>query len=87
MVLWYGGSIISAISKEKRSLSWKRYQDNAISDIQYKKWKKGEIYDDGMASIEGRLWPSNHEGKYLLCTDYDNKKRIEQFLLHCFPES
>lgn len=45
---WYydiGGNLIPAITKEKRSCisSWKQYQDNAISDIQYENWKK-EIY-------------------------------------------
>ena len=52
-----GANVIPANTREKTvSVSWKEYQNNAISDEQHNKWKVGRAFDNGMAVIAGKIW-------------------------------
>ncbi|MER5174413.1 MAG: bifunctional DNA primase/polymerase [Candidatus Nitrosocosmicus sp.] len=87
---WYyniGCNVIPADSKNKEThVPWGKWQNDPISDDQYKEWKNKGAFNNGMAVIAGRLCREPYKNKHIVCIDCDNKKGIDEFLNYCFPE-
>ncbi len=75
-----GYNIIPVNSMKKPLVIWKEWQNKAIPEEVFKKWKSDGLFKTGFAIITGRFWRGPYEGKYLVCIDIDNKKGIEEFL-------
>ena len=76
-----GVNVIPANTREKTvGVSWKEYQNNAISEEQHDKWKQEHAFDNGMAVIAGKIWhDSMRKQLYLILVDLDNQKAINEF--------
>jgi len=88
---WYnniGCNVIPANSRIKKTTlpSWKEWQNNPTLGEKYREWKKTGAFNKGVAVIAGTLWRGPYKDKYLVCIDCDNKRGIEELILHCFPE-
>jgi Bifunctional DNA primase/polymerase, N-terminal len=83
-----GVNVMPVDSKNKRPLisSWKGWQNNPIVDEQHEQCKKDGSYKNGIAVIAGKIWRGLHKDKYLVVLDLDNKKGIDEFINHCFPD-
>ncbi len=83
---WYyeiGINCIPFDSKnETTQITWSTWQGQPLPDGIYQTWKKTGLFDKGVAVIAGKIWSGKYEGKYLACIDIDNKKGIQEFLLH-----
>lgn len=75
-----GFNIIPVNSIKKPLVTWKEWQDKAIPENVFEKWKRDGLFKTGFAIITGRLWRGPYEGKHLGCIDIDNKKGIDEFL-------
>jgi hypothetical protein len=87
--LWYGLglNVIPIYSKSKQCMgTWKEWQDRAIPEELYEKWKKNEFANNNCAIITGEIRRGPHKGKYFVCIDFDNKPGIDEFL-SCFGET
>jgi hypothetical protein len=84
-----GCNVIPADSKNKKTSlpSWTEWQNNSITGNQYEAWKNTNAFNNGIAVIAGKLWRGLYKDKYLVCIDCDNKKGIDEFLSHCFPDT
>jgi hypothetical protein len=83
-----GVNVIPAVSNTKMPnlASWKEWQSNPVPEDQYNRWKKGGLYNQGMAVITGKILRGPYKGKHLACVDCDNQAGIDEFLRHCFPD-
>ncbi len=75
-----GFNVIPVNSMKKPLVTWKEWQNKAIPEKVFQKWKTDGLFNTGFAIITGRFWRGPYEGKYLVCIDIDNKKGIEEFL-------
>jgi Bifunctional DNA primase/polymerase, N-terminal len=75
-----GFNIIPVNSQKKPLVTWKEWQNKAIPEEVFEKWKNDGLFRTGFAIITGSIWRGPYEGKYLVCIDIDNKKGIEEFL-------
>jgi hypothetical protein len=75
-----GFNVIPVNSMKKPLVTWKEWQNKAISKEVFEKWKRDGLFKMAYAIITGILWRGPYKGKYLICIDIDNKKGIEEFL-------
>lgn len=76
-----GVNIIPADSVSKTpKVKWTEWQDKPIPSEEYERWKSSGAFNDGCAIYMGLIWRGEHEGKYLVCIDIDNKKGIKVVL-------
>ncbi|HEY6534672.1 MAG TPA: bifunctional DNA primase/polymerase [Candidatus Nitrosocosmicus sp.] len=81
-----GANVIPVDSENKRTFfKWKDYQNAPISDKQHELKKKSGDYNNGIAALAGKVWRGIHTDKHLVVIDLDNKKGIDEFIEHCFP--
>ena len=82
--LWYdylGLNVIPIYFKGKQCMvPWKEWQDKAIPEELYEKWKKNEFVNNNCAIITGKIHRGPHKGKYFVCIDLDNRVGIDEFL-------
>ena len=83
---WYhilGVNCIPFNSKDKVTYEqWSKWQDQPVPVERYENWKKDGSFDKGIAIICGKIWRGAYKDKYLACIDIDDKKGIEEFLIH-----
>ena len=76
-----GLNVIPIYSKGKQCMvTWKEWQDKAIPNELYEKWKRNEFVNNNCAIITGKIHRGPHNGKYFVCIDFDNKPGIDEFL-------
>ena len=85
---WYyeiGINPIGVISKNKNDsekgfakTGWKKYQTEELDEETFKQWKDQGVYDDGIAVIGGYVWRGKFKGYYLVMTDEDNQRGIDE---------
>ena len=86
---WYydiGMNPLPVISKNKnhpekgfvRLDTWKKYQNEELDEETFKKWKEQGLYDEGIAIIGGYVWRGKFKGFYLIMTDQDNQRGIDE---------
>lgn len=83
---WYyyiGVNCLPFDSKNKVTYEqWRKWQVQPVPIEIYQDWKNKGSFDKGIAIICGKIWRGEYKDKYLACIDIDNKKGIEEFLLH-----
>ena len=85
---WYydiGGTPIPVISKNKNNpekgfakVKWTKYQTEELDEETFKQWKEQGLYDEGIAIIGGYVWRGKFKGFYLIMTDQDNQRGIDE---------
>ena len=82
-----GVNIIPIRFRSKQPIvSWEQWQNEAIPEELYEKWKNGGLFDNGYAIITGKILRGDYKDKYLVCIDIDNKKGLDEFL-SCFSQT
>ncbi len=81
---WYKTIKVNVIpfdTKNRKPIfsSYKDYQNKRISIEDFEQWKKGGLFDHGMAIYPGRIYSEDGETLYLVVLDFDRKKGMEEF--------
>ncbi len=85
---WYydiGINPIPVISRNKNDsekgfakVKWTKYQTEELDEETFKQWKDKGLYDEGIAIIGGKAWRGKFKDFYLIMTDQDNQRGIDE---------
>ncbi len=78
-----GVNIFPTSSRNKiPEIKWAKYQNESISEEQFKTWKDKGNFDKGFGFITGWIWRGPYQGKNLVIIDIDNSSGIQELLSH-----
>jgi hypothetical protein len=74
-------NVIPIHNKGKQCMvTWKQWQDKAITKELHERWKKNEFVNNNCAIITGKIFRGPYTGMYFNCIDLDNRAGIDELL-------